>query len=341
MRRSRTILPRPARSLITRPRRAFTLIEILITVGIILILMGLVLVGLKRVTAGAHGGSTRATLGTAKGLLNEYFLQVKSNRPQPASIWGYDSSSIPKAYPTGTTTSNFTPDLWKGIGDANTSPPPEQRGGVKAPGVMEESVIFPPTAGGVVERYSSPAVRNTGLAMFFISKVPANRKVLDALAADRQHVAADEWKTGTQYSVGNRVVYNKAGTPPEIKFYVCVQPTNSTVPGTDNGATWREAESTLLDSWGNPIIFVPSDGLQLWWDWNDVKQGKPGTICYSANKFMRCLKPSITPPDTTNWEEVPPAAAVIKSPDGKPFFASAGPDGDFRTTDDNLYSFED
>jgi hypothetical protein len=30
----------------------------------------------------------------------------------------------------------------------------------------------------------------------------------------------------------------------------------------------------------------------------------------------------------------------IHSPDGRPFFASAGPDGDFSNGDDNLYSFE-
>ena len=42
-----------------------------------------------------------------------------------------------------------------------------------------------------------------------------------------------------------------------------------------------------------------------------------------------------------------PAAALaanelrqIRSPDNRPFWASAGPDGDFRTGDDNMYSFE-
>jgi hypothetical protein len=29
----------------------------------------------------------------------------------------------------------------------------------------------------------------------------------------------------------------------------------------------------------------------------------------------------------------------VRSPDGRPFFASAGADGDFATGDDNLYSF--
>ena len=32
--------------------------------------------------------------------------------------------------------------------------------------------------------------------------------------------------------------------------------------------------------------------------------------------------------------------AGLFPPDGLPFWASAGPDGDFRTGDDNVYSFE-
>ena len=42
-----------------------------------------------------------------------------------------------------------------------------------------------------------------------------------------------------------------------------------------------------------------------------------------------------------------PAAALganeirqIRSPDNRPFWASAGPDGNFCTGDDNMYSFE-
>ena len=34
------------------------------------------------------------------------------------------------------------------------------------------------------------------------------------------------------------------------------------------------------------------------------------------------------------------SAAPVVSRTGRPFFASAGPDGDFSTGDDNVYSFE-
>jgi type II secretory pathway pseudopilin PulG len=50
----------------------------------------------------------------------------------------------------------------------------------------------------------------------------------------------------------------------------------------------------LLDGWGDPIIYVPAGGIWVW---------------------------------TTNGSTA--TAVLIKSRDGRPFFASAGPDGDF------------
>jgi prepilin-type N-terminal cleavage/methylation domain-containing protein len=57
----------------------------------------------------------------------------------------------------------------------------------------------------------------------------------------------------------------------------------------------------LLDAWGIPILAMPSSGVEL--------QFETGT-------------------------------RVVRSPDGKPFFMSAGPDGIFNAADDNLFSFE-
>jgi len=71
----------------------------------------------------------------------------------------------------------------------------------------------------------------------------------------------------------------------------------------------------LLDGWGNPIIYVPSSGIVVY---------------------------------VTAGTQVTPI--TIKSHDGRPFFASAGPDGNFGGTsvtsgaqpygDDNVYSIE-
>lgn len=56
------------------------------------------------------------------------------------------------------------------------------------------------------------------------------------------------------------------------------------------------------DAWNNPILFVPAGGL------TDVR--------------------------------IDGASRTITAPDGRPFFVSAGADGNFITGDDNVYSFE-
>lgn len=56
-----------------------------------------------------------------------------------------------------------------------------------------------------------------------------------------------------------------------------------------------------IDSYGNPILYVGPGGLS------------------GTNR---------------------PGGGNVTSPDGRPFFASAGVDGDFQTHDDNLYSFQ-
>lgn len=88
---------------------------------------------------------------------------------------------------------------------------------------------------------------------------------------------------------------------------------NPYVPG---GAPAGVQGAVLVDGWKNPIIFVPSTGIMVW-------------VTGQSAPFL------------------------IKSKDGRPFFASAGPDGDFSAdnastlpsgrspkADDNLYSFE-
>lgn len=68
-----------------------------------------------------------------------------------------------------------------------------------------------------------------------------------------------------------------------------------------------------LDAWGNPIVFVPASGLT-----NLTTSG----VSYAPGA-------------------VAPNLPALRAPDGRPFFASAGPDNDLAKGDDNLYSFQD
>jgi len=77
----------------------------------------------------------------------------------------------------------------------------------------------------------------------------------------------------------------------------------------------------VLDGWGNPILFVPASGMR------DVKLNG-----VTNNNGMRLVTSSKLRDNSANdWAN----QAV-----DRPFFASAGPDGDFSTGDDNIYSFE-
>jgi prepilin-type N-terminal cleavage/methylation domain-containing protein len=73
------------------------------------------------------------------------------------------------------------------------------------------------------------------------------------------------------------------------------------------GAEKELTKPLLLDGWQKPLLFVGSGGL-------------------------RNL--------TSEVSGSPAARADVKAPDGQPFWVSAGPDGNFQTHDDNVYSFE-
>ncbi len=78
----------------------------------------------------------------------------------------------------------------------------------------------------------------------------------------------------------------------------------------------------ILDAWNNPIIFVPSGGL------TGVKlmQGPtPGATTYTIRSSGVYA---------TGTEPQPPGSK------DRPFWASAGQDGNFLLGDDNIYSFQ-
>jgi type II secretory pathway pseudopilin PulG len=61
----------------------------------------------------------------------------------------------------------------------------------------------------------------------------------------------------------------------------------------------------IADGWRNPILFCPAAGIQVYLHFGESSQSKQ----------------------------------LITSPDHRPFWVSAGPDGDFSKGDDNVYSF--
>ena len=125
------------------------------------------------------------------------------------------------------------------------------------------------------------------------------------------------YTTGSQYSSPGDVTTGAGGRTTAITnqktivAILCLSPGNqqafaqlpSKMMVPNSNATVNGVQiSALADGWGNPILYVPTGGLS-------------GV--------------------TVNGHSV-----TITSPDNRPFFASAGPDGNFTTGDDNMYSFE-
>jgi prepilin-type N-terminal cleavage/methylation domain-containing protein len=182
-------------------------------------------------------------------------------------------------------------------------------------------------------RFLSPAVVSTQLVMAKLRSVPANRELLSKMAAER---LLRPQAGGLPYG-SNPVV---AGKP----IMVSDLPLGSAAVQ-DHG---HPDPPILVDAWNNPIIFVPPAGLTVAFAWTAGKTYAVGqAVGDGSGKYYRCIKtPDAGTPvtDATFWEAMPPSFnatnGVVTSPDRRPFFASAGPDGNFQSPMDNLYSFE-
>jgi hypothetical protein len=79
----------------------------------------------------------------------------------------------------------------------------------------------------------------------------------------------------------------------------------------------NSGEDYIIDAWGHPLLFVPGSGLR------GVQFGEGPT---ARNGYVQPVTGPIE-------------AQGIRSPDGRAFWVSAGPDGFYDTHDDNIYSF--
>jgi len=227
--------------------RAFTLVEIIVALGIIMILVGLVTVGMRALNKSAKEKATKSALETAKSMLAE--LDTAGGIAEVTAIY---SSLVP----------------------ANQ---------VEQPG----NVTIDAYQAAPYARYQSDAVRLTQFVMGKLIAIPNNKAVLQKLPVERL------------------LRKNPAGSAASLLTV---------------DANGEPNPPVLLDGWGNPIIYVPWDGLSKVIIGNDVP---PKEYRIKSN------------------EVITPSTGADKFTTGRPFWASAGPDGDFSTGDDNVYSFED
>ncbi len=249
-------------------RKAFTLIELLLVIGVLIILIGIAVWALKGAVGSGAGNATKTTL---ENLTN---MSEELNRKNKLAGFEGPPSENP-IYPFQ---------------------PPPVFGGEIAPALVTSDSKN-------TDRFG-PAVRNTAEVMRRLSSIPDNKKNLEKLPSDQT-----------------------LAVPPS---------------GTSGGGT------VVMDGWRNPILFVPATGLHY------VASSQKDSTASGANyaKGARVIAPKQSSPANypmvywtamTSTNSGPPGPdwfEGIRSPDGRAFWASAGPDGNFIQGDDNFYSFE-
>jgi type II secretory pathway pseudopilin PulG len=268
-------------------RRGFTMIELLVTIGIIMVLIGIVIVGVKHMTGSSKTSATKIDLQNVHSMLAELELAGPlTTTLLPVNPTGAMGAPMDVTFETYDATNNGTP-----VGSA------------------------------ALDRWLSPAVLQTQTVMGRIRSVPKNRTALQSMPGERlmkAQVGGKDYSTATSTPGINTTANQQHGTPdPAI----------------------------VVDAWNNPIIFVPGGGLvpPTYVSGIFYKKGATVTTGTAPNlTFFRTLKEGKlgSPAAGPDWESVQGSYAVVVAPGNRPYFASAGPDGDFSTLDDNMYSFD-
>jgi prepilin-type N-terminal cleavage/methylation domain-containing protein len=305
-------------------RRAFTLIEILVVMSIMLILMGLFLAGMKIWSNNAYRAETLSRLEVLNAMLSEldssghnqflsqWFVPADLNQVAPnfpgafalnaAQFGNVSSTETVSAGAKGTQetlTVNGTPYIITcsranalaymtfaaGTYQTNTYPSwTSAFDGVTGSWFMPQPNSYLPSN-----------ITNLGVyygIMTRLAILPTAARTLAGMpSASLAHVSSVNGVFTTGYPAGSTVSLLNTNPPPVV-----------------------------LDGWGNPILFCPGSGLAH-------VNGQTQTVGGLTDVYLNVNGSSASGPTT------------VSAPDGRPFFVSAGPDGDFAKGDDNIYSF--
>lgn len=257
-------------------RRGFTLIEILVVIGIILVLVGLLVAGFRHLNRTAANKETTSELHVCKGLLQEYEnhnglqgVEFFVGTP-PVKATDNGAPATPKLFPVyaDAASGDTIAKDWESVALTDVSSGSNTDVGSKSP------------TGSA--RYA-PAITNTLNVMYVLMRIPANQTTVQSIQAKR--------------------------------LMEPIPPATSPNPITQG--------AVLLDGWGNPIIYVPRAGLHV-----NIKDPTNG------NLVPYVVRSTGTLPITGGQD---PAMTGSE----RPFWASAGQDGDFTAGEDNVYSFQD
>lgn len=283
-------------------RNGFTLIELLVVIGIIMILVAMLVYGFRSMNRTAATKETHAELKVCKGMLAEY-----EGRNSLAGIEAFSNTnpiqqSDPGAPPQ-------TPGLFPVYVDPATAIGPGNTTLVKpgAPGTWWPSLQLADVEAGGGSQTDMSSRSNSSVSpspRYYSAAVPAT---LDAMYVLMRMPANQSLAT---------TITGKRLLEPIPKLD---QPTSPPPNPVTMGVV-------LLDGWGSPIIFVPRAGMHV----NILRRNASGQMV-----------PTLSLVRSTGTFDVSAGGDPPMSGSERPFFASAGQDGDFTAGDDNVYSFQE
>ena len=292
-------------------RKAFTLIELLVVIAILALLITIVAYGMNRVINHSKVSATRVTLANLRSMVTEFEVTAKGLTRQPGGIWYKDNRYPPNPGDQLLAGENIWQDGNPSDGVLGGSNLVEPDAALAPGDVRKEANESLTSAGGKPnQRYMSDGMANTQAVMGLLRQAPANKTTLAQLP---QSQLIEEVPTAISDALGN-------GNPPKLN---------------QSQGTRRLDPPLVLDAWGNPIMFVPAGGLCG----DGAGAASPNSMWLGgAAGSTGALE--VIAQTQTNQVFGANQRGPIKSPDGRPFWCSAGPDGNFCTADDNIYSFE-
>jgi len=297
---------------ITRRPRGFTLVELLVVIGIILVLIAIVVMGIRHTGYMASRHETEVEMKVLGDILAEYQaingmknIEGAPNLGAPVSMTLPDPPYLHRGYTLpiyidqlDETTEGVHPSTSIFVTDLKGSMSP------KNPPTPAESGDMSDKGNGNNPCYTSKAMYNMMGIMYILLKDPKNRALIANLPPKR---ILETWSS---FSGG------PANLP---KFTI-----DAAIP---------------LDGWGNPIFFVPRGGLHVFLDPAGLHDLQNSARTGTVDEYV------VRTSGTYSIANLPRI-----SPNDRPFFASAGPDGyvsDLSAAGpkvdraaDNFYSFQ-